>query len=109
MSRPGRPVFPRTRVRAIALGERLRLARERRGMTETAMAERIGCSRMTLYRLERGELSVSLSILLRVLDVLSLADDVDAIAADDQLGARIQDARMPRPRASGTRNLADEL
>ena len=34
--------------------ERLRLARERRAMTETAMAERVGCSRMTLYRLERG-------------------------------------------------------
>jgi transcriptional regulator with XRE-family HTH domain len=78
-------------------------------MTETAMAERVGCSRMTLYRLERGELSVSLSILLRVLDVLSLAQDVDHLASDDTLGNRIQDARMARPRASGTRNLADEL
>lgn len=109
MSRPARPVFPRTGAQAIALGERLRLARERRGMTETAMAERVGCSRMTLYRLERGELSVSLSILLRVLNVLSLDGDVDHIAADDELGNRIQDARMPRPRVSGTRNLADEL
>ena len=45
------------------------------------MAERVGCSRMTLYRLERGELSVSLSILFRVLDVLSLAADIDRIAA----------------------------
>lgn len=78
-------------------------------MTETAMAERVGCSRMTLYRLERGETSVSLSVLFRVLDVLSLAGDVDRIAANDELGGRIQDARMPRPRASVNRNLADEL
>ena len=109
MSRPERPVFPRTKVQAAVLGQRLRLARERRGLTETAMAERIGCSRMTLYRLERGELSVSLSILFRVLEVLSLADDIDRLAADDVLGARLRDARMPRPRASAARNLADEL
>lgn len=109
MSRPARPVFPRTKAQASALGQRLRLARERRGLTETAMAERIGCSRMTLYRLERGELSVSLSILFRALEVLSLADDIDRLAADDVLGAQLRDARMPRPRASAARNLADEL
>jgi transcriptional regulator with XRE-family HTH domain len=109
MSRPARPIFPRTRAQAVALGERLRLARGRRGMTETAMAERVGCSRMTLYRLERGELSVSLSILFRVLDVLSLAEDVDRIAAQDDLGTRIRDARMPRPRASSAPNRAEEL
>jgi hypothetical protein len=34
----------------------------------------------------------------RALGVLGLDDDLDALAKDDELGHRLQDATMPRPR-----------
>jgi transcriptional regulator with XRE-family HTH domain len=61
-------------------------------MSATEMAERMGVSRMTLYHLERGELSVGLGVLVRALGVLDLDNDLDRIAADDELGRRLLDA-----------------
>jgi transcriptional regulator with XRE-family HTH domain len=86
--------------RAEALGDRLRLARLRRRMTLNEMAERAGTTRLTLARLERGELSVSLGLLAKILAVLGLEADLDRIATDDELGQRIQDVRLRRPRGS---------
>lgn len=68
------------------------MARIRRRMSATEMAERMGVSRMTLYHLERGDLSVGLGVLVRALGVLGLEDDLDRIAADDELGRRLLDA-----------------
>jgi transcriptional regulator with XRE-family HTH domain len=92
MSRQTPPTFPRHRRLAEALGERIRMARIRRRMSATEMAERMGVSRMTLYHLEHGELSVGLGVLVRALGVLGLEDDLDRIAADDELGRRLLDA-----------------
>jgi hypothetical protein len=50
--------------------------------------------------LEKGELSTSLGVLARVLGVLGLEEDLDLIARDDELGRRMQDVRLPRPRRS---------
>ena len=96
-------MFPRQRQRAEALGERLQLARLRRGVPQTEMAARIGVSRMTLGRLEAGDPSVGLSVLLRALDVLGLATDVDRIAEEDEVGRQLEDLRLsraPRRRAA---------
>ena len=109
MSRPARPTFPRTQRSAEALGARLKLARLRRRVTETEMAGRVGVSRPTIRRLEAGALSVSLGVLARVLAVLALDDQLDAIAHDDVLGERLNDSRLTRPRRSADRTLADEL
>lgn len=98
MPRPARPLFPQTQRRADALGERLRLARIRRRMSLTELAARVGVTRHTLARLERGDLSSSLGVLARVLAVLGLEEDLDLIAHDDELGRRLQDVRQPRPR-----------
>jgi transcriptional regulator with XRE-family HTH domain len=68
-------------------------------MTVTDLAARVGTTRPTLSRLERGELSVSLGLLARVLGVLGLEDDLDQIGRDDELGQRLQDVRLRRPRA----------
>ncbi|HEY8854442.1 MAG TPA: helix-turn-helix transcriptional regulator [Candidatus Dormibacteraeota bacterium] len=100
MSRPKRLQFPQMQRRAEALGDRLRLARLRRRMTLNEMAERAGTTRLTLARLERGELSVSLGLLAKILAVLGLEADLDRIATDDELGQRIQDVRLRRPRGS---------
>lgn len=109
MSRPARPTFPRSHRHAEALGARLRLARLRRRISATDMAARVDVSRMTIYRLELGDLSVSLSVLVRVLGVLALEDDLDAIARDDELGGRLLDESLRRPRRSVKPSTADGL
>lgn len=90
-------LFPATQRRAEALGERLRAARLRRRMSETEMAERSFVSRTTLRKLEAGDLSVSAAVLARALEVLALDGDLDRIAASDDLGNRLADARTPLP------------
>ena len=67
-------------------------------MSLTELAKRVGVARGTLTRLERGDLSVSLGLLARVLTILGLEEDLDLLARDDELGQRLQDVRMRRPR-----------
>jgi transcriptional regulator with XRE-family HTH domain len=67
-------------------------------MSLTELAGRVGATRATLARLERGELSTSLGLLASVLAVLGLEEDIDRLARDDELGRRLQDVRMRRPR-----------
>jgi transcriptional regulator with XRE-family HTH domain len=103
MPRPARPLFPQTQRRAENLGERLRLARRRRRMSLEDLAKRVDVNRETLARLERGDLATSLNVLARVLAVLGLEEDLDLLAGDDELGQRLQDIRLPRPRSSPKR------
>lgn len=100
MSKMAIPMFPRHRRAAVALGQRLRLARERRRMPAVEMAERAGVSRMVIHKIEHGDLSVGMGAVVRVLGVLGLDSDLDLIARDDELGHRLQDAALPRPRRS---------
>jgi transcriptional regulator with XRE-family HTH domain len=95
-----KPLYPRQQRAASELGARLRLARQRRRMPAAELAERADASRMTIYRLERGDTSVSLGVLVRVLGVLGLVDDLGAVARDDVLGRQLQDAALPRPSRS---------
>lgn len=97
MTRPARRLFPATQRRAEGLGARLRAARLRRRMSETELAERAFVSRPTLRKLETGDLTVSAAVLARVLEVFSLDEDLDRIAAHDELGNRLADARTPLP------------
>jgi len=69
-------------------------------MPAAEMAERAGTSRMTIYKIEHGDLSVRFGTLVRVLGVLGLVDDLATVARDDELGRRIQDEALPRPRRS---------
>ena len=69
-------------------------------MPAMELAERADTSRMTIHRLERGDTSVSLGVLVRVLGVLGLVDDLGAVARDDVLGRQLQDAALPRPSRS---------
>ena len=64
----------------------------RRRLTVTEMAERMGVTRPTLNRLERGDLSVGLGVLVRALGVLGLEEDLAGLAADDELGRRLADS-----------------
>lgn len=98
MSRHTLPSYPRYQRLAESLGGRIRIARLRRRMSATEMAERMGVSRLTLHSLEQGELSVGLGVLVRALGVLGLEEDLSALAADDEVGRRLADAAVTRSR-----------
>lgn len=92
------PMYPAQKKLLSALGERLRLARLRRGLAIDIACERAGISRMTLYRLEAGSPAIALGTLLRILSVLSLENDLELIARDDRLGRLLQDQKLPARR-----------
>lgn len=90
------PVYPAARRQLAALGQRLRAARLRRDLTQAMLAERVGVTVPTIAKLERGVATTSLSTMLRVLNSLGFATDIDALAATDHLGRLLQDNKMSR-------------
>ncbi|WP_421567843.1 helix-turn-helix transcriptional regulator [Stenotrophomonas sp. PD6] len=91
------PVRPQHAKRIEALGQRLRTARVARGMTQSNLAERVGVDRTTIGKLEAGDPSTSLSTVLRVLSTLGLDQDIDRIAATDDVGAQLAASSLRRP------------
>jgi transcriptional regulator with XRE-family HTH domain len=87
-------VFPRNQKRVAQLGENIRIAIKRRGFTQTLISERTGLSRLTIRRIERGGASVSIGHYVAVLSVLGLADDIENVASDDELGRKLQDIKL---------------
>lgn len=77
-----------------ALGEHLQLARKRRGLTASQVAERAGMVRTTLHSMEKGAPGVTVGNLLRVLAVLGLEKDLERVAQDDVLGRKLADAEL---------------
>jgi transcriptional regulator with XRE-family HTH domain len=65
-----------------ALGTRLRAARLRE-MSQAALAEKVGVHVQTILKLESGNPATSLATMLRVLKVLGMSADIDAIAVED--------------------------
>ena len=89
------PTFPAGERQLKALGERLRAARLRRRMTQAVVAARVGVSKQTVAKLESGNPTTSLATTLRVLQVLGLGQDIDRLAAEDELGRTLQDLAQP--------------
>lgn len=99
MSKITLPTFPSMLRQLAALGERLRLARLRRKLTTELFAERMGISRETLRRLERGDPTIAMGTYMRALRVLGLDSDIDLIAKDDELGRKLQDLALQQPKS----------
>lgn len=76
------------------VGEQFRMARLRRNLSMELVAERAQCSRLTLSKLENGSPTVSIGIVLRVLNALQLEDDILLLAKDDKMGHMIQDLEI---------------
>lgn len=76
------------------LGEQIRHARLRRDLSTVQIAERAGISRTTLVKVEKGDESVALGQYFRVLIALGLAKDITLVAKDDELGRKLQDAKL---------------
>ncbi len=96
------PLFASEQSLLTDFGERLRAARLRRKFSVDTVAARAGISRMTLFRAEKGEATVSLGTYLRILEVLRLEKDIALLAKDDVLGRRLQDLALPPKRGSGS-------
>ena len=108
MARQVPSVLPRLTRLMANVGENIRKARLRRAYSSETVAQRAGITRKTLYRIERGDPAVALGIYARVLQALRLENDLAAIAADDALGRKLQDAKLePRRRGPKQSKLAN--
>ena len=94
-------VFPQEQRLLTQLGERIRLARLRRKLGTAVVAQRAGISRSSLYKVEAGDPGATLGTYVRVLAVLGLEGDVQALAADDKVGRKLQDLAL-EPAAGST-------
>ncbi|MGZ8131751.1 helix-turn-helix domain-containing protein [Bordetella bronchiseptica] len=93
-------VFPQEQRLLSELGERLRLARKRRKLSNAVVAQRAGVSRTTVYKVEAGDPGATLGAYVRVLAVLSLEGDLNLLAAEDRIGRKLQDLALePSPDA----------
>ena len=87
-------VLPKFQKILEQLGENVKLARKRRKLTTIQVSERAGIDRTTLYHIEKGNPSVSIGAYFNVLRVLGLQDDFLKLAADDELGRKLQDLKL---------------
>ncbi|WP_374406587.1 helix-turn-helix domain-containing protein [Hydrogenophaga sp.] len=101
---PSKPpvVFPEEQSLLAQLGERIRLARLRRQLSNAAVSGRAGISRSSLYKVEAGDAGATLGTYLRVLAVLGLENDLNGVAADDKVGRKLQDLAL-EPKAARPR------
>jgi transcriptional regulator with XRE-family HTH domain len=76
------------------LGENIKLARLRRKLSTEQVAERAGISRPTLLAIEKGKPNVGIGLYAQVLFVLGLAEDLSKVSSDDELGRKLQDAKL---------------
>lgn len=91
-------LYPHQDALLQGLGARLRQARLRRRYSVVLVAERAGVSRPTVNKVEQGDPAVTMGTYLRVLAVLELEEDLAKIAAEDEVGRRLQDAALVTPR-----------
>jgi transcriptional regulator with XRE-family HTH domain len=94
MPRKPPTIFPQEQRILSDMGERLKLARLRRKLSNAVVAQRAGISRTSLYKVERGDPGATMGTYLRVLAVLGLEADLHALAADDKLGRKLQDLAL---------------
>lgn len=85
-------IMPDTEKILKSLGEQIKLARLRRGLTAELVAERAGISRSSLWKVESGNPAVAMGIYAAVLHALNNMDrDLLLVARDDEMGRKIQD------------------
>ena len=95
-------ILPETEDTLKTLGEQIKLARLRRDLSATLVAERAGISRASLWKVESGNPSVAIGIYAAVLHALGNMDkDFLLVAKDDERGRQMQDlGLLTKKRAS---------
>ncbi|WP_030659693.1 MULTISPECIES: helix-turn-helix domain-containing protein [Streptomyces] len=69
---PPSPPPDRVLARRRVIGARIRAARTDAGLTQEALAERVGIDNKTVHRIEYGTSDPTLSVLLRMADALGV-------------------------------------
>jgi transcriptional regulator with XRE-family HTH domain len=79
------------------LGRDIRVARKRRRLTVAMMMERVGVSKVTYLKVEKGEPGVGIGIYATALMALGLGTPLAEIAdpAGDDEGLALEEARLP--------------
>lgn len=97
-ARPLELLPPKLRRNLGKFGSDIALARRKRKLTANMMAERIGTSRETYRRAEKGDPSVSMGVYAMALFVLGLSDSLAEIAdvRRDDAGLLLDTERVPR-------------
>lgn len=72
MPRITRVYLPQTREAASMLGRQIAIARRERGWTLTQLAERVGVSRPTMAKIEKGDPSVGFGVALDAASILGI-------------------------------------
>jgi len=80
------------------LGSDIRDARKRRGITVQLMAERMGVTRVTVAKIERGEPNTSMGNYAMALYILGKADELEMLLdrTHDFLGLDLMDGKLPK-------------
>mgnify|MGYP004468251331 CR=1 FL=1 len=95
MKKAAYSILPGTEEILATMGEQIKLARLRRGLSAELVAECAGISRASLWKVEKGEPSVAMGIYAAVLHALNNLDkDLLLIARDDELGRQLQDLNL---------------
>ena len=89
-----RALLPGQKRILTTLGENIKFARLRRDLSSGQVAERAGISRNTLIKVEKGDEGVAVGYYFRVLAILGLDKDILLVAKDDELGRKLQDAKL---------------
>jgi transcriptional regulator with XRE-family HTH domain len=99
MSRKPADSLPLPVERALRkLGGDLRDARRRRRIPTALMAQRVGISRSTLNKVEKGNPGVSLGVYATALFVLGMTDRIADLAdpRNDDVGMSLDEERLPQ-------------
>lgn len=87
-------LYPKEKRMLRKVGEQIKLARLRRKLSTSLVAERAKISRATLWKIENGDPSVSMGAYLSVLFAIDLAEDILFLAREDEEGRKLQDQRL---------------
>ncbi len=97
-------VMPQTQRVLEQMGEQIRMARLRRGLSAQLVADRAGISRQTLVSIEKGASTVSMGAYAAVLHALNgMETDLLFIAKDDEFGRKLQDLGLKTPKKAPRR------
>jgi transcriptional regulator with XRE-family HTH domain len=89
---------PKVKRSLAALGGDIAVARRKRGFTVATMAERMGVSKNTFLRVEKGDPTVTLGIYAMALFVLGFGEALGSLIEPqrDEIGLALDEERLPK-------------